>query len=88
MSATRVRGPRTKRAIALVFNLAMASLCGVVACDSPVQPLTYTVGGEVSGLAGSGLVLVNNGGDNLAVSADGPVTFASALAKGAGYLIA
>jgi hypothetical protein len=66
----------------------MASLCGVVACDSPVQPLTYTVGGEISGLAGSGLVLVNNGGDNLAVSADGPVTFASALAKGAGYLIA
>ena len=93
MSVTRVRGPRTQRGIAPTrFHLtrawlAMASLCGVAACDSPVQPLTYTVGGEVSGLAGSGLVLVNNGGDNLAVSADGPVTFASALAKGAGYRI-
>jgi alpha-tubulin suppressor-like RCC1 family protein len=67
--------------------LAMASLCGVAACDSPVQPSTYTVGGEVSGLAGSGLVLVNNGGDSLAVSANGPVTFASALAEGAGYRV-
>lgn len=54
MSARRVRGPRTKRTIALAFNLALASLCGVAACDSPVQPLAYTVGGEVSGLAGSG----------------------------------
>jgi hypothetical protein len=65
----------------------MASLCGVAACDSPVQPLTYTVGGEVSGLAGAGLVLVNNGGDNLAVPADGPITFASAPVAGEEYRV-
>jgi alpha-tubulin suppressor-like RCC1 family protein len=85
MSFARVRGPRTQRPIVLAISL----LCGLAACDSPVQPLdvSYTVGGEVSGLAGSGLVLVNNGGDNLAVSADGPVTFASALAKRGGYRV-
>ncbi len=40
---------------------------------------TFTVGGTVSGLEGSGLVLQNNGGDDLAVLADGAFTFASAL---------
>src|SRR6267142_6393779 len=70
-------------------RLVVAIGCGVAACDSPVQPLTlsYTVGGAVTGLAGSGLVLVNNGGDDLTVSADGPVTFGRALAKGAAYLV-
>lgn len=47
--------------------------------------LTYTVGGTVAGLTGAGLVLQNNGGDNLAVSANGDFTFATALANGAGY---
>ncbi len=46
---------------------------------------TFTVGGSVSGLEGSGLVLQNNGGDDLAVSADGSFTFATALADGSGY---
>ena len=98
MITTRVRGPRTQRAIAPAgFHwtrawLAIASLCWVAACDSPIEPqdpshTVYTVGGAVSGLAGSGLVLVNDGGDNLAVSADGPITFASPLAKGAGYRV-
>ena len=39
----------------------------------------YTVGGNVSGLSGSGLVLQNNGGDDLAIGADGAFTFATAL---------
>ena len=37
--------------------------------------LPRTVGGNVSGLEGSGLVLQNNGGDDLAISADGGFTF-------------
>ena len=48
---------------------------------------TYTVGGMVSGLVGQGLVLRNNGGDNLPVSADGPVTFATPVANGATYSV-
>lgn len=55
--------------------------------DIRVQCTTieYTVGGRVSGLAGSGLVLLNNGGDNLAVAADGPFTFATSLETGSMY---
>jgi len=45
----------------------------------------YSVGGNVSGLAGSGLVLQNNGGDNLPVGADGGFTFVTALPDGSDY---
>ena len=48
---------------------------------------TYTVGGTVTGLAGSGLVLRNNGGDDLPVSANGSFTFATPLASGASYSV-
>jgi hypothetical protein len=42
----------------------------------------FTVGGTVSGLAGSGLILRNNGGDDLAIASNGSFTFATALASG------
>lgn len=47
----------------------------------------FTVGGTVSGLSGTGLVLSNNGTDNLAVNADGPFTFSKALPAGGGYSV-
>ena len=47
----------------------------------------YSIGGTVSGLASAGLVLQNNGADDLAVSASGPFTFATQLADGATYSI-
>lgn len=49
----------------------------------------YAVGGSVSGLtgAGLGLVLQNNGGDNLPVAADGSFTFATAIADNAPYSV-
>ncbi len=48
---------------------------------------TYPVGGTVTGLAAAGLVLRNNGGDDLAVNADGAFTFGTAIASGANYLV-
>jgi hypothetical protein len=48
---------------------------------------TFVIGGTVSGLAGSGLVLQNNGGDDLAVNGNGTFQFPSALASGATYNI-
>jgi hypothetical protein len=45
----------------------------------------FTVGGAVSGLTGTGLVLRDNGGDNLAISANGAFTFATVLANTATY---
>ncbi|KAF0192361.1 MAG: Integrin alpha beta-propellor repeat-containing protein [Gammaproteobacteria bacterium] len=54
---------------------------------TPVTAATYTVGGTVSGLAGTGLVLRNNGSDALGVSASGAFTFATALTDGSGYSV-
>ncbi|MGN6263481.1 MAG: beta-propeller fold lactonase family protein [Ralstonia sp.] len=48
---------------------------------------TYTVGGAVSGLAGSGLVLQDNGGNDLAIAANGSFTFTAPLASGASYAV-
>ncbi len=48
---------------------------------------TYSVGGDVSGLSGSGLVLQNNAGDDLAVAADGSFTFATALDDGSNFAV-
>src|ERR1700690_2291946 len=47
----------------------------------------YTVGGIVYGLTGSGLVLQNNGGDDLAVSTTGAFTFTAGLVNGAAYAV-
>ena len=46
---------------------------------------SYTVSVTVSGLAGTGLVLQNNGGDNLTITADGTFPFATPVADGASY---
>ena len=50
-------------------------------------PPTYAVGGSVSGLAGSGLVLQNNGRDDLPLAADGSFRFSKTLGSTAGYLV-
>jgi hypothetical protein len=47
----------------------------------------YTVGGTVSGLAGSGLVLRDNGGDDLPVNADGTFIFRTALTDLSAYTV-
>lgn len=53
----------------------------------PPPPTQYTIGGQVSGLSGTGLVLQDNGGDNLAVSASGAFTFATKVNSGAAYSV-
>jgi hypothetical protein len=47
----------------------------------------YSVKGQVSGLSGMGLVLQNNGGDDLTVDAAGEFTFATKLDEGADYAV-
>lgn len=47
----------------------------------------YRVGGTVSGLAGSGLVLQLDGANDLAVTADGAFSFAADLASGSAYAV-
>lgn len=55
--------------------------------DGVDSPATYTVGGTVSGLSGSGLALQNSGGNNLSVSGNGAFTFSTALDAGAQYSV-
>jgi len=47
-------------------------------------PDTYSIGGTVSGLSGT-VVLQDNGGDDLAVSSDGPFAFSTLLEDGNAY---
>ena len=47
---------------------------------------SYAVGGTVSGLIGT-VHLQNNGGDDLAISANGDFAFATAIADGTGYSV-
>ena len=56
--------------------------------QSTPPPTTYTIGGTISGLSGTGLVLQDNGGDNLQVgSTQTTFTFATAVASGAAYAV-
>src|ERR1035438_5510990 len=47
----------------------------------------YTIGGTVTGLTGTGLVLQDNGGDNLTVTAAGAFTFKTSIASGGAYAV-
>jgi hypothetical protein len=58
-----------------------------VTCSTTPPPTTYTIGGTVSGLTGTGLVLQNNGGNNQALSASGTFTFSTPVASGAAYSV-
>jgi len=53
----------------------------------PPPPATYTVGGTVTGLNGTGLILQTNAGDVVPVSAAGAFTFANQLGSGAAYTV-
>ncbi|HEY6924206.1 MAG TPA: beta-propeller fold lactonase family protein [Steroidobacteraceae bacterium] len=48
---------------------------------------TYSIGGTVSGLGGTGLVLQDNGGDNLNVNNSGAFTFATKVNSGGTYAV-
>ena len=78
-----------------IFTLFAIALTTVSGCSggsksTPVPPAvqspTFTIGGAVAGLTGAGLVLQNNGGNNLAVSANATsFTFATPATSGSAY---
>lgn len=53
----------------------------------PVDPVPVMIGGTVSGLVGRGLVLRNNGGDDLAVMTSGAFTFPTPVFTGFPYAV-
>ena len=80
-----------KNRLAAVVLIALAQLagCGGGGGGPSAPPVpTYTIGGTITGLTGSGLVLQLNGGGNLPVSANATAfTFATQLASGAAYTV-
>ena len=83
---------QTVRAVLIVTLIS-----GLVACNesekapppvaAPPAPAMLTVGGSVSGLPGSGLVLQLNGASDLAISASGNFHFPKPLSKGNPYIV-
>jgi Galactose oxidase, central domain/Kelch motif len=74
----------------LMISLGLAACSGVPKTSSPSGTSgggPYTIGGTVSGLTGSGLVLQDNGGDNLTVTANGTFVFKTAVASGGAYAV-
>lgn len=67
---------------------ALTQRTGDAGSDAPAietKPLVFDVGGTVSGLAGSGLVLQNAGGDDIVVSGNGKLAIAKSLPVGSAY---
>jgi hypothetical protein len=81
--------PFQMHTIRTLATVTLATLLVLPACsggDTAAPAPSYTLGGTVAGLSGSGLVLQNNGGNRLAVAA-GAVTFVfpGSLNSGAAY---
>ena len=94
MTAGKSRADGMKLRVFLWTGLAVTALwfsaCGGGSSGGstpPPAPTTYTIGGMVTGLSGSGLVLQDNGGDNLTVTASGSFTFTTAITSGGAYAV-
>jgi subtilisin-like proprotein convertase family protein/subtilisin family serine protease len=76
-------------AIVLLSAAGLLAACGGSGGGGGGSPApTYTIGGTVAGLSDTGLVLQNNGGDNLSVaSGAGAFTFATRLTAGSSYAV-
>jgi len=76
------------------LNPSIALLAGLLGAGCggddpfPKDPAAaFSVGGTVSGLKGEGLILQNNGGDDLPIESDGAFVFAEPLGAGADYAV-
>ena len=69
-------------ALAVTVALAACSVRGVTFTGPQV-----TIGGAITGLDGTGLVLTNNGVDDLTISGNGAFAFTTPLQLGASYAI-
>ena len=74
------RSDQLKYSTVMLVTITVLALCG---CNIG----KYSVGGTVTGLTGTGLVLANNGGDNLTVTANGSFSFGSGIGNGDVYAV-
>ncbi len=77
-------------AVTLLFASLLLTACsGLPQNASPTGAGSgpYTISGTVTGMTGTGLVLQDNGGDNLTITKAGTFVFATSIAKGGAYLV-
>ena len=75
-------------AVVLIALTQLAGCGGGGAGSNTPPPPTYTIGGTITSLTGSGLVLQLNGGSNLPVNSNATAfTFVTQLASGAAYAV-
>jgi pimeloyl-ACP methyl ester carboxylesterase len=93
-AASQVPLTRCRLAASAVGYLPASVFVSIASAAAALQDVTlirdpsrYSVGGVVSGLTGAGLVLQNNGGDDLPIAANGSFTFGTALTAGAPYTV-
>ena len=81
-----ISGTPTERKSPEIYLVTAANRSGSSSFGVSITVLgRYSIGGVVSGLTGTGLVLNNNGVDSLAISASGQFTFTRQLPAGAAY---
>jgi trimeric autotransporter adhesin len=70
-----------------IANAAGTAASNVTSVAVTCSTGSFSVGGTVAGLAGSGLVLRNNGADDLSIASNGSFTFATELASGSAFAV-
>lgn len=76
-----------KNVYLLMSFIVMACFTVINSCDKEENKDDdkYSVGGTVEGLSGSGLVLQNNGGDDLSITDNGAFTFSTKMEDSSDY---
>lgn len=74
----------TRHLMAALLAVGGLSACGGGGDEAPPAQ-TYTIGGTVAVGSATGLVLQNNGADDLTISSDGSFTFSTRIASGGSY---
>ena len=82
--------PRSLLALGTILSLTACGGGGGDGASAPSAPPpspTFSTGGMVTGLAGTGLVLQNNAGNDQTIAASGAFSFSTRLSTGAAYAV-
>lgn len=73
---------------AFAISIALGTILGGCGGSSgPATPQSHKIGGSVTGLAGTGLVLADNATDSLTITGNGTFVFPASLASGQTYSV-
>ena len=84
-NVTVLTQPSTPAQVCVVTNGTGTATANVTNIQVTCTTTAYTIGGTLSGLTGTGLVLQDNGANNLPVNSNGSFTFSTPVDLGATY---